>query len=295
MPTYRLYADGGGVLVPLADVLHVEAIAERSSLHAWEIRPHRHTQLLQIFHIAGGGVDVDLDGRQHRLRGPAVIVMPPLAVHGFRWTTDVQGTVFSVQFEHLRLLLRRDPALAAAAAAAQCMTLARSEARTVAAAVQALQHEATRTLAHRASAIDAALLGLLVLLVRCRPVQAAPRPEPGRAGAASERLHGHVRALQAQVDARFREHPTVARLAAGIGITPAQLNRACLSVLGHGAQGVLHSRLLLEAQRELAYTTLPLRAVAERLGFADAAYFSRFFARRCGLPPGAWRSEHQRG
>ena len=49
LPTYLLYADTRGI-GPL-DVMHWESIAERSQLHDWEIRPHRHESLLQVLLI----------------------------------------------------------------------------------------------------------------------------------------------------------------------------------------------------------------------------------------------------
>jgi AraC family transcriptional activator of pobA len=60
-------------------------------------------------------------------------------------------------------------------------------------------------------------------------------------------------------------------------------------VLGHSALGVLHALLMLEAQRDLAYTTLSIKQIALGLGFGDAAYFTRFFAREAGMTPTAWR------
>ena len=86
------------------------------------------------------------------------------------------------------------------------------------------------------------------------------------------------------------QQPGQAALAATLGITPTQLNRVCHQVLGHSALGVLHGRLVLEAQRDLAYTTLSVKQIALGLGFADAAYFSRFFLRQTGHTPSAWRA-----
>ena len=94
----------------------------------------------------------------------------------------------------------------------------------------------------------------------------------------------------ALVEARFREQPTLAALAAEVGITPTQLNRVCHQVLGHSALGVLHGRLLLEAQRDLAYTTLSIKQIGLSLGFADAGYFTHFFQRLSGHTPTAWRA-----
>ena len=92
------------------------------------------------------------------------------------------------------------------------------------------------------------------------------------------------------MEQQFRQQPALAALAAALGITPTQLNRVCHQVLGHSALGVLHGRLVLEAQRDLAYTTLSVKQIALGLGFADAPYFSRFFSRQTGHTPSAWRA-----
>jgi len=109
LPTYLLYAEDAGL--PPSDVMHAESIAERSSLHSWEIRPHRHEALFQCFHVDSGTADILLDGELHALKGPGVITIMPLAVHGFRWTSDVRGTVFTMLESHIRRLLARDEGL----------------------------------------------------------------------------------------------------------------------------------------------------------------------------------------
>jgi len=52
---------------------------------------------------------------------------------------------------------------------------------------------------------------------------------------------------------------------------------------------LLHECLILEAQRELAYTPADIVAIADGLGFDDPAYFSRLFAKRTGQSPSAYR------
>jgi AraC family transcriptional activator of pobA len=99
-----------------------------------------------------------------------------------------------------------------------------------------------------------------------------------------------VRRFRALVEAQYREQPSLAMLAARLGITTTQLNRVCREVLGRPALAVVHTRLVLEAQRELAYTSMSVKQVALGLGFEDAAYFSRFFQRRTGQTPTAWRA-----
>ena len=52
---------------------------------------------------------------------------------------------------------------------------------------------------------------------------------------------------------------------------------------------LLHARVMLEAQRDLSYTTLSVKQIALGLGFSDAGYFTRFFQRLSGRTPTQWR------
>jgi AraC family transcriptional regulator, transcriptional activator of pobA len=283
LPTYLLYAEDAGI--PPSDVMHAESIAERSSLHSWEIRPHRHEALFQLFHVDSGTVDILLDGERHDLRGPGVITIMPLAVHGFRWTSDVRGTVFTILESHLRQLLARDDGLRDSLLQTRCARLPAAQRRGVAQTVSVLFGEYAQHAPWRATAVDAAMTQLFVTLARTLPSGQAREPGVG------DRSVAHVQRLRTLVDERFRQQPTLGQLADEIGITTTQLNRVCRTVLGHPALAVLHARICLEAQRELAYTTLSIKHIAYKLGFTDAGYFTRFFERETGSTPSAWRAD----
>jgi AraC family transcriptional activator of pobA len=264
--------------------MHSESLAERSSLHSWEIKPHRHEALLQVFWFEKGEVEILIDGQVHALRGPGVITIMPLAVHGFRWTSDVKGVVFTMRESHVRTLLARDESLREQVLVSRCVQFAAAHRKAVKTAVESLHEEQTQHAPWRASAIDAAMTALFVALGRSLPA-------PPAAAGVGDRSVVHVQRFRALVDERFRDQPTLGEFAAEIGITTTQLNRVCRSVLGHPALAVLHARLCLEAQRELAYTTLSVKHIAYKLGFSDAGYFTRFFERETGHSPSTWRKE----
>ncbi len=281
LPTYALY----GETRPQQglDALHCESIAQRSRLHDWEIRPHRHTALLQIVYMARGQVRMRLEADTLSLRGPAVVVVPAGVVHGFHFTPDVQGRVVTVDEPHAQGLLAGQHGLADAALAARAASLTAAAARPLQATCDALHQEFSAGHAWRALAVDAALTQLLLALAR---LPGAGRDLP----AAASRADTHAQRFRALVAERFRRQPTMATLAAELSITSTQLNRVCQRVLGCSALAVLHARLLLEAQRELAYTTMSIKQISLGLGFADAAYFTRFFERQAGCTPSAWRA-----
>lgn len=284
LPTYALYGESQSP--QRMDALHCESIAERSRLHDWEIRPHRHTGLLQILVISRGSVQALLEGGTLPLRGPAVVVVPAGTVHGFRFTPDVQGRVVTVAEPHAQHLLAGQPGLADAAGAARAAALPAASARPLQAAAEALHQEFNATQAWRSLAVDASLTQLLLALARLPATQ----PGPGRsAQAPATRADKHAQRFRALVAERFRGQPGMAELAAELALTATQLNRVCQRVMGCSALAVLHARLLLEAQRELAYTTMSVKQISLGLGFADAAYFTRFFQRHTGSTPSAWR------
>jgi AraC family transcriptional regulator, transcriptional activator of pobA len=285
LPAYTLYGETG--LGTLPDRLHAESIAARSRDHDWAIRPHRHEALCQWLVLVRGAAVARLDGRAVRLSAPAVVTVPALAAHGFEFSTDVDGHVFTLPEPHLRTLLVGHAGLVERLLVPRGWALADAAhpaTQAVLAAAACLLAEAEGHGSWRAAALDAAVLQLAVALAR-----ALPEPVAAPVDAPAERARAHVQRLQALLETQYRQQPGLPALAAQLGLTTMQLNRACRQVLGHAALGVLHARLLLQARRELAYTALSVKQIALELGFADAAYFTRFFRRGTGCTPSAWR------
>jgi len=289
LPVYALYGESGQDAA--TDWLHCETIAARSALHDWEIRPHRHATLFQILYIRQGRAQAWLESGTLALAGPALLRVPALVPHGFSFEPGIEGVVVTVLEAHLRRLLAEQPALADRLLRAEPLALAVADPAAAAldAALARLQAEHAGSAAWRGVVLDAALLEALVAIGRLAAAGSEGQATAGSA-LAPGRAQGHVQRYRTLVDRRFREQPRLAGLAAELGITPTQLNRVCRQVLGQNALAVLHARLLLEAQRELAYTTLGIKQIALGLGFGDAGYFSRFFQRATGVTPSAWRS-----
>lgn len=281
LPTYSIYGEQGQDLG--VDWLHCESITERSRLHDWEIRPHRHELLYQLFWIERGPCEASLDGRLYQVQGPALLLLPPSVMHGFRFDPEVQGQVITVLGQHLRKLLAEEPRLERQISAARAISLDEaSDVERIARAALGLRDEFRTTQAWRSLAIDAALLGLLVACARALPAEGQPQ-------LLSNRAQEHVQRYQTLVEQEFRRQPALSACAARLGITSTQLNRVCQQVLGCSALALLQARLLLEAQRELAYTSMSIKQIAHGLGFADAAYFTRFYQRHTGVAPSSWR------
>lgn len=98
-----------------------------------------------------------------------------------------------------------------------------------------------------------------------------------------------TRRFAALVEDQFHTPRGVAEYAEELGVTPTHLTRVCKDNCGKTASDFLSDRRIAEARRLLADTAIPVKAVAEAVGFASPAYFTRAFQTRTGQTPMAFR------
>lgn len=103
---------------------------------------------------------------------------------------------------------------------------------------------------------------------------------------ASRRL---AAAFTALVEKEFHSGASIAHYAAELGVTPTHLSRACNVASGRPASAILADRVHFEARRMLAETKLPVKDIAQQLGFRSPAYFTRAFHKVTGVTPSAFR------
>jgi len=283
IPTYALYGEAD---TAAGDTwLHWETITSRSRLYGFHIGPHRHEQFFQLLYVTSGRVDLQIDGAGYALRGPALVVVPPLAVHSYRFSEDIDGLVLTLFARDVQALLADMPQMAEAVLRPQVLVWpAGDEAHAeIAEGVSRLVAEADRTAPGQIAALKARLMLLLLALWRL----GAGNPAGG--SGSGGRTQALARAYQALVDAHFRETRALDFYAGKLGITPTHLNRICRKVFGAPPLAIIERRVILEARRYLQFSDLSIKEIGILLGYPDPAYFSRFFGQRTGLTPSATR------
>lgn len=281
VPTFYLYGEPHRTAAE--GFIHVENLDDRSRPSEWTIRPHAHADLVQLFLIARGGGAMRIEDRTLHFTAPALLTVPATAVHGFAWTTESAGSVLTVASGYLAELAARDAGLAPLFAQARVVRLAEDAAQAAAAGMAALTRELGWSVPGHRAAVEAALLGLLVLTLRTLgPDAAASGPAPGQRAALVARY-------RARVDERFRRRESVGAHAAALGVSQSRLRAACAQVAAASPAAILDARALLEARRALLYSDLSIAQVGYAIGFPDPAYFSRFFARLAGISPRGFR------
>lgn len=272
-----------GETAEVPDVVHCETIEERSRLHNWELRPHRHARLHQVLLVERGGGQAHVDGRRFALAPGLAVNVPRGRVHGFRFHAGTQGWVITLSSdlvdeslrdgEGLRALLDRPGAVRFDA-----------ELRRLAARIFAEYGDRRFGRAHVLRALAGLLIGLVARAMQARTAS----DDRGRENPL-------LRRFETLVEAEFRNRLGVADYAARLAVSPTHLNRVVRQATGQSASALINDRMLREARRMLIYTNLTAAEISYALGYADPAHFSRVFARGTGLPPRAFRRRIETG
>lgn len=272
IPTYALYGEIGSDRQH--DWLHWETIQARSRLHDYRIVPHRHEHLFQVLHLTGGAARAALDGADVDLGPGSIVVVPALTVHGYEFSTDVEGVVVTLLERDIRAIDLPTP---------EAMVIPSAPA-TVVAAIGRLIAEADHPAARHDLAMHTHITLLLLLLHRAgsRPTPGTGTPDPARR---------HADAFRLLVEKQFRQSRRVADYASQIGISHTHLNRICRRLLGASAQQVIERRVALEARRQLQFSALSIKQIGAELGYDDPAYFTRIVTRLLGMSPSAFRRQ----
>ncbi len=276
VPVFKLYGETSAW--PTPDLIHCESIPERSRLHHWEIKPHRHSDLVQLLYVQSGRAQLQVEGTLTEVGSSSLQVVPALCVHGFRFSDDVQGYVLSLAqplAEQLAAALDsqvlRQPA---------CFAVG-TEGRYLDALFESISAEYEQQQSGRDVMLQSLISVLLVSLSRRAQAQSATAgPDRGRE---------HVDAFTRLLEAHYREHLPIEHYANALNISAAHLNALCRRLAGQSALQMINQRLLLEAKRCLVYSAMTVNQVSDSLGFSDPAYFSRFFKRGTGLSPKGFR------
>lgn len=279
VPRYFLY----GEPFQIADdgFVHLEELDDRSRPAAWQIHPHAHADLHQIFWIRQGRGTVTAEGVETAFAAPCALTVPAGVVHGFRYAASSSGRVLTISDAFLRFLSRDERDFMVLFAGVGCLPLA--DGPRLDAALDGLQREQAQPAPGQRAALAAHLTLVLVDLTRLALAHEAAEPT---------QLAAHTRIVarfRAAIEEHYRTNLGLKQYCDRIGTTLGRLRIACRAVACATPGQLIADRLILEAKRCLRYSDLPVSEIAYSLGFEDPAYFSRYFARATGATPSAFR------
>ena len=254
IPVYELYGEEQQWLTP--DLLHCEAIATRSRLHNWEILPHSHHGLLQLLWLEQGEATLQLDDWKGQLVAGGVLIVPQHCIHGFQFSTDAKGIVITLAYALLDSLGADLSTALQSESAARIFLLEENEEQSlIETMLRKLMKEYQQQQGYRRELIESSLTVVLACLM-----QQAQSMQP-RLVEHPKRARRFLSEFTNLIEQDYVHHHQLTFYATKIGISTAHLNAVCREFIQRSALDLIHARIILEAKRNLVYTSLTIKSL----------------------------------
>lgn len=275
---------------PDGEYLFSELLETRSRTFDWVVQPHIHPRLFQVFYIETGEVVFQGPVQTQRLQGPCVLLIPPAALHGFTYSSDVTGRILTLSDSLVEALFTPSSGLASLLHQVWYVTTFELpySAAFVLELVKQIDAELFADMPEKRTMLQAYLHQLFIVLHRLinqnKSDQAAPHTQ----------AIVHFRQFQNQLR-QATAASTVVEIASELAITPVHLNRVCRIVANKSASQLVQEHITNEARKYLTYTSYSVSEIAYLLDFEYPNYFAKFFRKHTGVSPTAFREQHAGG
>lgn len=275
---------------PNGEYLFSELLETRSRTFDWVIQPHTHARLFQVFFLEAGEVEFSEATQKRQLMGPVVLLIPPVALHGFVYTPDAEGRILTLSDALLNTLFPPSSALIPMLGTVQCIQVFDEpySAATVKQLIAQIDEELFGDQPEKRTMLHLSLQRLFIVLYRLWR-----QHETAQNGPSSPSVQ-YFRQFQQRVRQGGTTY-SIAQLADELAITPVHLNRICQAIAGKSASHLVQEHMLDEARKYLTYTTYSVSEIAYLLHFEYPNYFARFFRKHTGLSPTEFRQERVSG
>ncbi|MBX5156323.1 MULTISPECIES: helix-turn-helix domain-containing protein [unclassified Rhizobium] len=262
--------------------LHVETVMERKTLHFGHVSPHKHPLMGQITYWFQGGGAYRIEEETWNFSAPAVSFVPSNVVHGFDVDEQSDAIVVSISDDMLKAIVPQ------VALNLDVPTfLAGQPSDPVWSKLGTLLDMIAEDYRDRGTEDEKVLCGLIGVVLSLMGRIGGRVALPSTSTTVSLGL-----ALRRVIDLHYKEDWPVRAYVNELATTPHLLDKAAREVFGLSVKELLLERRLLEAKRLLMFTVRSVEDIGREIGVEDPAYFTRFFRKRTGEAPAAWRRRH---
>ena len=262
--------------------VHVGHVTDRGR---WRTEPHAHPTYGQVIFVRNGCGMMNLEGSSVPFEGPCALLLPTECVHGLDYELDADRWVVTIEVSYLAQVNAKLREFISLWASPRVIPLAYSAQGGVEFhnLIKSLKQEVESEAVGHVVATEALLTTILLMLVR------ETRLDQGVSEGASRNDVRQVDRFRKLIDAHFRENLPLQDYASMMAVSLVQLRAACASASEQSPTKMIHARIITEAKRNLIFGDMSVEQIAFGLGFADAAYFTRFFRREVGQAPSQFR------
>lgn len=274
IPVFELYGETSS----FPDVLHWERIRDRASGHSWNISPHRHSQMCQLFLIESGEAEAQIDGRSLNLPQHSYLYVPSQVVHSFLFAPDTEGSVLSFPLDVVNSI---GPVSKDVLQGLQ-LFLQGSTPTDLNALIQLFIKRYSGTGIYRTQCI----VGLAHAILSIIAETVCDTPENS-----NSMQSNRTQQLNYLIAKNLPNNWGPSNYASALSMSTGHLRRLCRQTLGMSTSAYIETMRMTEATRLLAFTKMPIAEVGYRLGFTDPSYFTRRFHKARKLTPTDYREQ----
>ncbi|SPB13538.1 AraC family transcriptional regulator [Caballeronia novacaledonica] len=263
--------------------VHVGHVTDRGR---WRTEPHAHPAYGQLIFVRSGRGVMNLEGSSVAFEGPCALLLPTECVHGLDYELDVDRWVVTIEVSYLAQVNARLHEFIALWSSPRVISFTESADAGIAFCnlIRSLKEEIESDAVGHVVGTEALLTTLLLKLVRETRLD-----ETGGESATRNDIR-LVERFRKLIDEHFRENLGLQDYGSKMAVSLVQLRAACASAAEQSPTKMIHARIVTEAKRNLIFGDMSVEQIAFGLGFADAAYFTRFFRREVGQAPSQFRA-----
>jgi AraC family transcriptional activator of pobA len=262
--------------------VHVGHVTDRGH---WRTKPHAHPAYGQVIFVRTGRGTMNLEGSSVSFEGPCALLLPTKCVHGLDYDVDVERWVVTIDIAYLTQINSKLHEFIALWASPRVIPLSNSAEAGFEfyGWIKGLKQETESDAVGHVVGAEARLTTLLLMLVR------EARPEQTLTESVLRNDIRKVERFRKLIDEHFRENLPLQAYASKMGMSSVQLRAVCATASEQSPTQMIRARIIVEAKRDLIFGDMSVEQIAFGLGFADAAYFTRFFRREVGQTPSQFR------
>lgn len=257
-----------------------ETIESRSEPFNWEVKPHFHSSLFQLFFAESGYATLYTADTEICLEAPFMIFVPPLNIHGFDFDPHIDGRILTFSDCYTETLHERYPNILHALD--RLLVIKDDHLPAFLDTFNKIYAEFN----HNKDGKEILLEHLLYLLVL--QFYRYAHEQPAYRAGYNNKLY-YFRKFQHLIKVSKSPFTSLQTYADDLHITPKHLNRLCRSLKQMSALQVVQVELILKAKAQLHHLNSNISEIAYELGFDDPSYFTRLFKKHTGLTPNEYR------
>lgn len=264
-----------------------ETIKSRSKDFDWKVEAHIHSSLYQLFYVESGYATLASSEGKIKLEAPFMVFVPPLNIHGFDFSEEIQGRILTFSDFYISSLEERHADILGSLD--EILWINNHTFLSMLDEFTDTFNKIDKEFVSKNDDKGIMLEYLLYLLVlQCSRYS-------NRHSSKDTQLNNSLsysRKFQQLIKSSKSPFTSLQDYADRLHITTKHLNKICRTTRKMSALQVVQAEIILKAKAHLSYFSCNVAEVAYELGFDDPSYFTRLFKKHTGQTPIEYRKKY---